>query len=207
VGLGGKETMYRKVGILLVAVGALIIMWALYARWDTAQRQKVMIKEFNEIADSYVSQGNKESQESQENDKKPLDVKLSAKVLGIISIPKIDLKVSIVEGIDDASLKYAVGHFKETAKPGEKGNCAIAGHRSYTYNKFFNRLNEMETGDEILIKTQKGEFKYIVYEKKIVLPTDTSVLNSVEDTVITLITCHPERSSDYRMVVKGKLER
>ena len=191
--------MYRKAGILLIIIGSLVITWALYARYSTAQKQKAMISEFNSIVDVYVSQGD------DKNQKLPIE-ELPESVLGIVSIPKIDVQVSIQEGIDEKSLKYAVGHFRETAKPGEKGNCAIAGHRSYTFNKFFNRLGELETGDEISVKTQKGDFKYIVYEKKIVVPTDISVLSSTEDTIITLITCHPERSSDYRLIVKAKIQ-
>lgn len=190
--------MYKKIGILLVSIGILIITWALYVRWDTNQKQKVMISEFNAAVDTHISE--------EEAKKTPGD-DLPEKVLGILSIPKIQLKVSIEEGIDDNRLKYAVGHFKETAKPGEKGNCAIAGHRSFTYNKFFNRLDELDAGDEIWVKTLKGEFKYIIFEKKIIEPTETSVLNNTDDTTITLITCHPERSSAYRLIVKGRLEK
>lgn len=70
--------------------------------------------------------------------------------LGVLTIPKIDLSVVIGQGVDDGTLRYAVGHFDGTALPGTAGNCCVAGHRNYTWGKFFNRLNEVTVGDELL---------------------------------------------------------
>lgn len=40
--------------------------------------------------------------------------------IGIMIIPKINVKVPINEGAELDTLKYAVGHFKGTAMPGSK---------------------------------------------------------------------------------------
>ena len=45
--------------------------------------------------------------------------------------------------------------------PGQEGNAAIAGHRT-TYGAPFNRIDELEPGDEIIVQTVQGEFRYIV---------------------------------------------
>ena len=187
-----------KIGIALILAGFLIIGGALWARWSTVQKEKAMIDTFNKVVDEYQDQGSQEvsTQEPQ---------KVPENMIGIMTIPKISLTVPLVDGIDSVSLKYAVGRFTETAMPGEKGNCAVAGHRSFTYNQYFNRLNEVEAGDLITVKTQKGEFKYVVYEKKIVEPTDLSVLENTGEFIMTLITCHPERSSAFRLIVRGRL--
>ena len=48
--------------------------------------------------------------------------------------------------------------------PGQKGNAAIAGHRT-TYGAPFGDLDELEAGDEIEITTVQGTFTYTVYDK------------------------------------------
>lgn len=195
--------MKGKIGIALVLTGILIIGIAIWTRLSTMQKEKEMIDAFNAVVAEYQEQGSPEGPSDTsppEPQKQP-----PANMIGIMTIPKIGLTVPLVDGIDTASLKYAVGRFTETAMPGEKGNCAVAGHRSYTYNQYFNRLNEVEAGDIIDVKTQKGEFKYVVYEKKIVEPADLSVLDNTGESIITLITCHPERSSQFRLIVRGRL--
>jgi sortase A len=160
----------------------------------------------NTIADidKNLSSENTESAEASPNIKLPLEDLSST--IGIIKIPKIDLKVAVGEGIENKTLKYAVGHFEGTAMPGEKGNFAVAGHRSYTYSEYFNRLDELDIGDDIIVKTNKGEFTYKVYEKKVVEPTEVSVLDKTKEPTITLVTCTPIRVATHRLIVKGKLQ-
>lgn len=193
--------MKRKLGILLMVIGLTIICYTLCIKFDSQKKQQRMIDAFVNL------QVDLEGEAETVNKEKAVETKTedTKNITGILKLPKIDLEVPIIEGIKPQNLKYAVGHFTETAAIGEKGNCAIAGHRSYTYNEYFNRLIEMEVGDEIIVKTKKAEFVYIVYEKKIVEPTEISVLDSTDDTTITLVTCHPERSSSKRLIVKGRL--
>lgn len=187
----------------MIITGMLIISWALYVRLDTMQKEKAMIKSFNAAVEAY--QNNPEYTADNEVQVEETDTAIK-NMLGILSIPSIDLEVALVDGVDAESLKRAVGHFKETPMPGEKGNCAISGHRSYTYSQFFNRLDEVEPGDEVIIKTKTGEYKYVAYDKKIVEPDDISVLKNTDDPILTLITCHPQRSSAHRLVVTCRLK-
>lgn len=128
-------------------------------------------------------------------------------VLGVIKIDKIKVKYPIVEGAAAANLKVAIGHIPGTAVLGQTGNCALAGHRNYTFGRFFNRLDELEKGDIISISTKKEEFKYKVYEKLVVKPDDVSVIKgSKEDTVLTLITCTPIYVATHRLIIHARLE-
>jgi LPXTG-site transpeptidase (sortase) family protein len=194
-----------KAGILLMISGILIISRAVYVRWDTNRKQQVMIEEFNKTVGDEDAQGNSTQPDYNPDVTTVLNPTDVNGMIGILSIPKINLKVAVVNGVDAVSLKIALGHFKETCMPGERGNCAISGHRSFTYNQFFNRLDEIGVGDEVDVSTKSGNFKYVVYEKKIVDPHDVSVLNKTDEPVLTLITCHPPRSSAYRLIIRGKL--
>lgn len=122
--------------------------------------------------------------------------------IGRIEIPKIQAKLPIVEGTSKASLKVGVGHIIGTSELGSIGNAALAAHRSHTYGRMFNRLDEVEVGDTIKVATSEGNFEYTVYEILVVTPDDISVLyRSEEDRVLTLITCTPLYTATHRLVV------
>lgn len=137
---------------------------------------------------------------------KPASEALKQNVLGIIKIKKIKVTAPIVEGVKASNLKVGVGHIPGTAALGQPGNCALAGHRSYTFGKFFNRLNELVIGDEISITTKKEDLKYKVYKIYTVTPEDVSVLKgSKDDSIITLITCTPIYVASHRLIVQARL--
>ncbi|MFC0524319.1 class D sortase [Pontibacillus salicampi] len=127
-------------------------------------------------------------------------------LLGKISIPSIELELPIVNGATEDNLKYAVGRLSGTGMIGEDGNTALAAHRGYSHGELFNRLDEVQTGDDISINAGRISYKYTVRDTFLVLPTNLSVLDDVEDTsVITLITCDPGQDPTHRLIVRAEL--
>jgi sortase A len=192
----------KWVGIFMMIIGAAIVISALSMRYEANKEQKNMIQDFKEsiqIADGKLgaSVNIKVTDEKYSSHKRG--------TIGIITIPKIEVNVALSEGTYAEVLKYAVGHFTGTPMPGDKGNFCVAGHRSYTYNQYFNRLDELDIGDLIMVTTMAGEFKYEVYESKVVKPEEISVLDNSEDSEITLVTCTPIRVATHRLIVKGKM--
>ena len=108
-------------------------------------------------------------------------------VLGRIEIPRIGVTAIVREGVDDSTLAIAVGHISGTARPGERGNMALAGHR----DSFFRALRDIRLHDTIRIVTVEQSFEYVVDSTEIVGPEDTRVLDPTGDTVLTLVTCYP----------------
>jgi sortase A len=125
----------------------------------------------------------------------------------ILEINKINLKLPVLEGVTEDNLKISVSKYIGTAQPGNIGNFAIAGHRSYTYGKQFNRLNEIEIGDKLKVITPKDTYTYKVNKKFIVSPENVWVLDNIHDKrMITLTTCHPIRKATHRLIVQGIIE-
>ncbi|HZL51682.1 MAG TPA: class D sortase [Terracidiphilus sp.] len=108
-------------------------------------------------------------------------------VLGRIEIPRLGMKVAILEGTTAQTLRLGVGHIKGTAIPGQLGNIGIAGHR----DTFFRALKDIRTNDKILIQTAAGLSSYEVDKVQIVAPDDTGVLGPSAGSAITLVTCYP----------------
>lgn len=124
---------------------------------------------------------------------------------GVLTIDKIDLKLPVVDGISNEQLKIAAGRVPETAVIGKTGNAVIAGHRSYTYGKYFNRLGEMEPGDIISYTPKGGEaMTFEVFEITEILPGDQIAFIQPEDeAIITLYTCTPIKVASHRLLVRA----
>lgn len=133
--------------------------------------------------------------------------------MGIIEIPRIELARVMVEGTSRADLKKGPGHYIGTPFPGQKGNVGIAGHRT-TYGAPFNRIDELQPGDEIILSTIQGSFVYKVIPAPgstnqawyTVSPRQVEVLNDMGDNRVTLTACHPKYSAKQRIIVHAVLQ-
>jgi sortase A len=124
------------------------------------------------------------------------------KAIGKIQIEKIGVDIPVLEGTSKSNLRLGAGHIKGTTKLGGVGNAALAAHRSHAYGKMFNRLDELDVGDKILVETADGTYEYTVFKKLVVEPDDMSVLNRYDkDRVLTLITCTPLYTATHRLIV------
>jgi sortase A len=121
-----------------------------------------------------------------------------------IRIPAIGVDKIVVEGVTLSDLKKGPGRYPDSPLPGQPGNAAIAGHRT-TYGAPFNRIDELRPGDEILVTTQQGAFRYEMSEQHIVSPSQVEVLEDFGDNRLTLTACHPKYSARQRIVVVAKL--
>jgi sortase A len=108
-------------------------------------------------------------------------------LLGRIEIPRLGMKVAILEGTTSQTLRLGAGHIGGTALPGGTGNIGIAGHR----DTFFRALKDIRAGDEIQIQTAAGLSRFNVDQVQIVTPGDVGVLAQSAGPAITLVTCYP----------------
>lgn len=128
--------------------------------------------------------------------------------LGRIAIARIDSELPIVEGAGKTELHYAVGHVKGTADFGQMGNCVLAGHRNYTYGSMYNRLGEVEVGDDIVITLRDGtRYTYTVYDILTLKPGDPAILKfRIGEYRLSIVTCTPVRVASHRLVVQAHLK-
>lgn len=114
----------------------------------------------------------------------------------------------------DDELRSGVGHYPESARPGEPGNFALAGHRT-AHGEPFTGFDELRTGDEVIVRTTEGRFVYTLVRDVIVEPDETWVVSpraslavgAVGEPIITLVTCTPKWSTSQRWVWWGVLRK
>lgn len=102
-------------------------------------------------------------------------------------IPRVHLSSVVLHGSDATTLRRGPGHIEHTARPGERGNIAIAGHR----DTFFRRLRDVHVGDDVFLSTPGGSVHYRITSTRVASAHDLSVLDPTERAVLTLITCYP----------------
>lgn len=192
----------KKLSFVFILAGILIILYPTLNRgYNDYQAQKVL-QEWQKSMNDISSVETSENLNSEDVNKD--DINDNDKY--ILKIDKIDLYMPVLKGATDGNLDISLSQMNHTAKPGQIGNFAVAGHRSYTYGRHFNRLDEIKKGDIIEVETRGENYKYKVDETIVVEPDELWVLESNDkEKEITLVTCTPIKVASHRLIIKGKL--
>lgn len=122
-----------------------------------------------------------------------------------IVIPAISVDAAIFGGDDWFALQKGVGHYLNSASPGENGNMVLTAHND-VYGEIFRYLEDLGPGDEVRVQADSGKwYTYRVRETHVVGPSETWVLAHQNAPTVTLITCHPYRVDNQRLVVFADL--
>jgi len=126
--------------------------------------------------------------------------------LAVLRFKRLDLRVPVFEGTDRWTLNRGAGWIAGTARPGEKGNIGIAGHR----DSFFRALRDARKGDVMELASATGTAAYTVDQVEIVGPEDVAVLQPRPVPALTLVTCYPfyfVGEAPQRFIVHGALSK
>jgi len=199
------------VGRAFIGIGVLLLLFVAYQLWGTgiqeARAQDRLGDEFEAALEAVTTTEAPRPGESTTTTEPgdPPPPPIEGNPIAQIQIPSIGVNKYVVEGVGVADLKKAPGHYPQTPLPGQPGNAAIAGHRT-TYGAPFYDLDDVDIGDEIIVKTLQGEFTYIIREKTIVRPSQVEVLDPREGAWLTLTTCEPRYSARKRLIVAAEME-
>lgn len=124
-----------------------------------------------------------------------------------VRIPRVGVDTEVVSagfslGEWDVPRYTAVHYWPIAGYPGTAGNIVIAGHVGYR-GIIFNKLPNVQVGDEIFVASGGGERRYIVDEVLTLLPSDVWALAPTSEEVLTLITCVPIGVYTHRLVVRA----
>ncbi|MBV9412332.1 MAG: class E sortase [Acidimicrobiia bacterium] len=195
----GVRRVVAGVGRALIFLGVLILLFVAYQLWGTgiseARDQKDLRNQFKTAQQAPPPPSSTPT---------TLPPTPEGDAVAIIDIPKINVNKAVVEGVGTEDLKKGPGHYPSTPMPGQKGNAAIAGHRT-TYGHPFYDLDALKPGDDIFVSTRQGKFQYKVDHSMTVDPHDVSVLDPTPDNRLTLTTCTPRFSAAQRLIVVSEL--
>lgn len=200
--------MARKIiGWLLIAAGLAIVSSPLLEKLAYDRQQGQLLAAFDqlgEMEDADFSEPDDAAISPVPGEKKKQDPLKGGR--GILSIEKIDLEMMIFEGVSENELGKGAGMI-EPKKDFTSNNIGLAGHRAVMEGKQFNRLGELEKGDEIQVNTKKELLNYRITDTFVVHKSDVSVLEDQDTPQLTLVTCTPLGSwrPPDRLIVQAEL--
>jgi sortase A len=197
----------RVTGELMITFGLIVLLFAGYEVFGNSAKVQ---DEQNSLDDALAQQWNDPTVGPSSSPAKIGPDAPGKNLVGRLYIPKLDKQWVVVNGVRPADIRYAPGHYPETALPGEVGNFSVAGHR---IRKIFWRLDEMNSGDVIGVETRDNWYIYQVTRKEVVLPSAIEVVAPVpgkpkakpSKAMLTLTTCNPKFNNYERLIVHAEL--
>ena len=132
-------------------------------------------------------------------------------VMGYLSIPKINIRLSIYHGTSDEILQTGVGHLNGTKLPigGESTHSVLAAHRGLPSARLFTDIDQLEKGDMFYIHVLDETLAYQV--DQILDMVDKDDHETLEKALqieegkdqVTLFTCTPYGVNSHRLLVRG----
>lgn len=132
-------------------------------------------------------------------------------VMGYVSIPKINVKLSIYHGTADDVLQTGIGHLNGNKLPigGESTHSVLAAHRGLPSARLFTDIDQLERGDMFYIHVLDETLAYQVDQiLDMVDKDDNETLQKalqIEEgqDYVTLFTCTPYGVNSHRLLVRG----
>ena len=196
-----KKSLNIFVTILLYLLLALSIILSLKEYYPNLNDNRLALNEL--IDDDYKEWIAVESIDISEVDEN---------VIGYLSVPLLNdnfyIDMPIKDGVELEILATSIGHFKGT--PFIDGNICLVAHNSGTnedgsYVGYFDKINKLKKGDEVIYKYQSSTYMYKVISNEIISEKDLSILNNTDKNLLTLITClHGKSNRQYRYCVTSE---
>jgi sortase A len=195
------------IGELLITAGVIVLLFIVYQLvWTNLQADRIANGKADDLEETWQGNGPDGPEFVQ-----PLR---NGEAFALLRIPRLgdDYRVPVVQGVTLDDLARGVGHYPETALPGEVGNFSVAGHRA-TNGEPFAYLDQLQDGDPVVVETGTTWYTYEVTREYIVQPTQVGVILPVPNEpeaqprkpLMTLTTCNPRWASYERLIFHAKL--
>jgi sortase A len=208
----------RIVGGLMMVAGVLTLAWAvvvwrwqdpftaLYTHWQQDKLSSSLSHQFAEYHPVRIDRTDLAAERLAVS-KDAVAFRRTAttgQAIGRIVIGRIGLKMVLVNGTDEATLKKGPGRDARSYMPGQDRLVYIAGHRT-TYLAPFSHIDAIRDGDFIRLQMPYATFVYRAFMHRVVKANDMSVLRSPNHEVLELQACHPRFFATHRYIVYAKL--
>ncbi|MER7889020.1 class E sortase [Micromonospora sp. NPDC094482] len=206
------RTGIRVSGEVLITFGLVVLLFAGYEVWGKSAIVDAHQNDLSQqLAQAWGPTGDPTVAAPATPSAKP-SPPVHGKPIAGLYIPKLAKNWVVVEGVTQADIRYAPGHYPKSAMPGEVGNFSVAGHRN---RATFWRLDELDNGDAIVVESKTDWYVYKVSQTRIVKPTQVEVVAAVPGKpgvkatkrMLTLTTCNPKFDNYQRLIIHAELDR
>jgi sortase A len=212
----GLRRLLRVLSMLAVVAGLGTLAWAVLTwQWEDPFTSVYTQLEQRKLADRYEGRAAEFARARPEKSARPSGSAIRRQArryrrnsqqgaaVGRISIPRIGLKMILLNGTDEDTLKRGPGRYLGSFMPGEGQLIYVAGHRT-TYSAPFSNIDALRPGDRVTLEVPYGTFEYRVARSVIVGPSQTDVLRSHGREVLALQSCHPRFFATHRYITYAR---
>lgn len=127
-------------------------------------------------------------------------------MMGILTIPCIEVRLPVYHGTEAATLEEGVGHLYGSSLPvgGNGTHAVLSAHSGMVGQRLLTDLDKLTLDDVFELSVYGRELVYRVDRILTVLPDDTEALN-IDPALdaVTLVTCTPYGVNTHRLLVRG----
>ena len=132
-------------------------------------------------------------------------------IMGYLTIPKINVRLSIYHGTNEDVIQTGVGHLNGTKLPigGKSNHSVLSAHRGLPSAKLFTDIDQLKERDRFYLHILNED---LAYEVDQILPMiDKDDYDALEEAMkiaegedyVTLFTCTPYGVNSHRLLVRG----
>jgi sortase A len=219
------RVIVRTVSELCITVGTLIVLFVVYMLfWTGVKADRVMHDQIDQLQRQW-SQGavHPTPTASASGSRAPASLAPAkpaaytyGKPFAIMYIPRLGFTWNkpVLEGTGTDVLKKGLAHYARTARLGQEGNFAVAGHRR-TYGDPFKDFPELRPGDAVVLtdgstwftyRIDKGPYKTVPSDVEVIDPVPRKSGYTRPGRYLTLTTCDPEWGHSHRLIVWAHLD-
>ncbi|MFJ3231397.1 class E sortase [Streptomyces sp. NPDC086787] len=213
------RVIIRTVSELCVTIGALIVLFVVYVLfWTGVKADSVMHDQIVRLQQEWAKEPLRQPAAASGASARPARTASYhyGSPFAIMYIPRLGFTWNkpLLEGTGADVLKKGLAHYTRTARLGQEGNFAVAGHRR-TYGDPFKDFPKLRPGDAVVLTDGTTWFTYRIDKGPYkTVPTDVEVIDPVPrksgytrpGRYLTLTTCDPEWGHSHRLIVWAHLD-
>ncbi|MFE2095687.1 class E sortase [Streptomyces sp. PTD9-10] len=213
------RVIVRTVSELCITVGTLIVLFVVYVLfWTGVEADGVMSDQIDQLHQQWSRGSVRPAGGSGGAAPSAADPAAYhyGRPFAIMYVPRLGSTWNkpVLEGTGTDVLKKGLAHYTGTARLGQEGNFAVAGHRR-TYGDPFKDFPRLRSGDAVVLTDGTTWFTYRIDKGPYkTVPTDVEVIDAVPrksgytrpGRYLTLTTCDPEWGHSHRLIVWAHLD-
>lgn len=190
-----KKEKTNKRCLLIILIGIFFFLFGIFFfTYDYYQKEKQNNIEREKIEEFFEIDEQEEVQEEliPDNEKDSNNEVKEENYIGILEIPKINLKKGLVDKNSSSNnVDKNIYTLKETTLPDEQLNSHIilAAHSGNSYISYFKNLKKLDMKDKVYFYYKNVKYIYEISNKYEIDKTGTTELKITNKSDITLITC------------------
>ncbi|MEV5949581.1 class E sortase [Streptomyces sp. NPDC051993] len=210
--------LVRSFSELCITVGTLIVLFVVYVLyWTGVKADSAASDQMSGLQQQWAQSPPPRPAAPQKAARPPAPAAYTeGRSFAVMYVPRLgrDWHKPVLEGTAVKDLQKGLGHYANTARLGQQGNFAVAGHRR-TYGDPFKDFPELRPGDAVVLRDDTTWYTYRIDNVPYrTVPSDVGVIDPVPakspfrspGRYLTLTTCDPEWGSSHRLIAWAHLD-